>query len=87
MPTALLFYAKMTDPLIGVTTVLSLLIALPLVHAQAVATPTGCPASVSIENGNFDSGQFAPVGATRFLKFSVLVFSLSKLLLPHLLHS
>ncbi|KAE9375858.1 hypothetical protein N431DRAFT_370750, partial [Stipitochalara longipes BDJ] len=50
----------MTNPLIRVTTVLSLLITLPLVHTQAVATPTGCPASVGIENGNFDSGQFAP---------------------------
>jgi hypothetical protein len=77
----------MTDPLIGITAVLSLLVALPLVHAQAVATPTGCPASVGIENGNFDSGQFAPASAARFLKFSVLVFSLSKMLLPHLLHS
>ncbi|PMD37146.1 hypothetical protein L207DRAFT_514472 [Hyaloscypha variabilis F] len=53
----------MTGPFIGV--VLSLLIAFPLVHAQAAATqvaatPTGCPASVGVENGNFGSGQFAP---------------------------
>jgi hypothetical protein len=48
-------------PLIGV---LSLLLALPLIHAQAVASPTGCPAPVGVQNGNFDSGQFAPVSVT-----------------------
>lgn len=87
LSTALSLFAKMTDLLRGVTTILSLLIVLPLVQAQFVASPTGCPASVGIENGNFDSGQFAPVSATGFLQFSVLVLSLSTMLFPHLLHS
>ena len=77
----------MTDRLRGVTTILSLLIVLPLVQAQFVASPTGCPASVGIENGKFDSGQLAPVSATRFLQLSVLIFFLSTMLLPRLLHS
>jgi hypothetical protein len=38
------------------TTVLLWLITFRLVYAQIVYSPTGCPAPVSIENGNFDSG-------------------------------
>jgi hypothetical protein len=49
---------------IKATTVLSLLTALRLVHAQSgfftesasTPTPTSCPAAVSVQNGGFDSG-------------------------------
>jgi hypothetical protein len=49
---------------ISATTVLSLLTALRLVHAQSgfnteswsTPTPTSCPAAVSVQNGGFDSG-------------------------------
>lgn len=49
---------------IRATTFLSLLIALRLVHAQSgflvestsIPTPTSCPATVTVQNGGFDSG-------------------------------
>jgi hypothetical protein len=63
-PTGIIPYTEMRTPSIRATTVLSLLTALRLVHAQSgfltesasTPTPTSCPAAVSVQNGGFDSG-------------------------------